>query len=292
MLSHIVKALYAEAPTKPLFHYTSLEGLKGIVSTRTLWASEIRYLNDLEELRHINGWLQHELSRRLHDKDNCAEHIRNVLEQLSLWLPARLRDGPMLFVASFTENGNLLSQWRGYCANGSGVSIGFAPTKIIMQAASSEYLIARCLYGGDEKRSLARGIVDAVLHRAAEVGPSGRAHPDNSYHHVFQEAEPDLLRIAALIKDQSFHEEVEWRLVSPIQNNYVTAPIEYRAGKTMLIPYIEFPLARNNQGGAWFDLVVVGPTPEPNFAIGSVSRFLSRAGIHPMVSNCMIPYRS
>ena len=103
MLSAIVKTLYAELPTKILYHYTSLRGLFGIVNSRALWVSEIRYLNDAEELRHINRWLQHEISLQLESQAANASQ-RECLEQFRAWLPTRLQDGPMLFVGSFTEN--------------------------------------------------------------------------------------------------------------------------------------------------------------------------------------------
>ena len=103
--------------------------------------------------------------------------------------------------------------------------------------------------------------------------------------------EPDLVRIAALLKDQSFHEEREWRLISPVCDNYANAPISYREGKSMLVPYMEFPLAQSDQGSLLIEHIFVGPTPNMNLAIGSLTKFLSRAGIAHQLSNCEIPYR-
>ncbi len=36
--------LYKEQPDRILYHYTSIAGMMGIVSSKVLWASEIRYL--------------------------------------------------------------------------------------------------------------------------------------------------------------------------------------------------------------------------------------------------------
>lgn len=41
-----------EAPPRTLSHYTTLEGLKGIVEARRLWASNASFLNDKAELSH------------------------------------------------------------------------------------------------------------------------------------------------------------------------------------------------------------------------------------------------
>jgi hypothetical protein len=40
VLQGIIDELYATAPAKPLYHYTSLQGLLGIVRSKVLWASE------------------------------------------------------------------------------------------------------------------------------------------------------------------------------------------------------------------------------------------------------------
>ncbi len=93
-------------PSDILYHYTSLSGVMGIVDKKALWASDIRFLNDAEELTHTSNLLQHEISKRIKQK-NCNVKLLN---QFRDWLSNRITDGHMLFVTSFTANGNLLSQ--------------------------------------------------------------------------------------------------------------------------------------------------------------------------------------
>ena len=44
-----------------IYHYTTLEGLKGIVETKKIWATAIRYLNDVSEMnlfiQYMHNWL-------------------------------------------------------------------------------------------------------------------------------------------------------------------------------------------------------------------------------------------
>jgi hypothetical protein len=35
-----------------LWHYTSFAGFQGIITSKQIWATEYRFLNDLEEFRH------------------------------------------------------------------------------------------------------------------------------------------------------------------------------------------------------------------------------------------------
>src|SRR3954467_7124540 len=126
-LSEVSAGLAASRPSDTLFHYTSLKALMAIVSSRSLLATDIRYFNDAAELRHPGNLLRTSIAQRL---EAGTPHAR-VLTQFNEWTRERLANGHMLFVVSFTANGNLLSQWRGYCAAGKGVSLGFAADKLL-----------------------------------------------------------------------------------------------------------------------------------------------------------------
>lgn len=287
MLRELLRTLYDERPSMPLYHYTSLQGLLSIVRCKFLWASDIRYVNDAQELRHFGSLVDTAILRRLERGPSTA----NILQQLRTWLPLRLSDGPMLFVGSFTESGNLLSQWRGYCPHGRGVSLAFDPAQLTETGEQAAFQIGRCEYDIRKQESVAEQFVLRALELAEATGPSPTHHATQSFHHVFLELEPDLLRLAALMKNPAFREENEWRLVSPVFNNYVEPPIQYRAGATTLVPYLELPLPQAN-GVIAIQNVVVGPTPNPNFSISSVVRFLSREGVRPTrVMNSCVPYR-
>lgn len=243
MLHDIARQLYAAKPQKTLYHYTSLSGLMGIVENRKFWVSDIRYLNDAEELRHTGAWLDKEIALRLEE----SGREQKVLKQFREWLPERLDCGPMLFVGCFTENGNLLSQWRGYCPHGKGVSIGFDHNNIIRLVNSNSFTIGRCIYDGETKADLAKQVVNAVISASERCGESHEFHPSQSYYGAFKTVESDLLKIAALIKHPSFHEEAEWRVVSQVFHNYIEPRIKFRDGASMLTPYMELPLAYSDK---------------------------------------------
>lgn len=74
--------------TWSFYHYTSLPKLFNILENDCLWASNIRFSNDETEVKMLND-----------DKHDD-------------------------YVVCFCKNGDQLSQWRGYCAEG-GAAIGF-----------------------------------------------------------------------------------------------------------------------------------------------------------------------
>ncbi len=115
-----------------------------IAGSKTLYATDIRYLNDAMELKYTSDLLRTEISQRLESNNSTN---RKLLEQLKDWLFHRLTNGHMLFVSSFTTNGNLLSQWRGYCQQGKGVSIGFLPENILTSSHDRDVEIEHVYLG-------------------------------------------------------------------------------------------------------------------------------------------------
>jgi len=287
MLDETVKQLYLEQPQRTLYHYTSLTGLMGIIEKRNFWMSDIRYLNDSQELKHLGRWLDG-IAGRLEQ----SHGPKKALTQFREWLQHRLLVdfGPTLFVGSFTERGNLLSQWRGYCPHGRGVSIGFSPFKLIEQTQRHSFMIGECIYDSPTKSDLAEHVINAIISAAEHVGESSEFHPSQSYHGVFKKIDPELLRIAAVVKDDSFHEEKEWRVVSPVFTNFIEPPMKFREAPTMLIPYMEMPLADSGQKLPIED-IIVGPTPTVGLSMESIVRYLRRSGIDSRIASCGIPYR-
>ena len=104
----------------------------------------------------------------------------------------------------------------------------------------------------------------------------------------------DLLRIAPLLKDESFFEEREWRLVLPLENIMLPTKhtIEFRPIRDALVPYIAYPLTRSGQDGPIFcrDLVL-GPGSHP-FAKSGIDLFFEKRGIRVLARPSKIPYRA
>ena len=134
----------------------------------------------------------------------------------------------MLFSASFRANGNLLSQWRGYSSHGKGISLGFDHQAIQSLASAQNFRVGKCLYYIGKQQQLATRIIDCVI---------SMCDHDDDIDVVLQDIEADLLSICALLKHPAFTEEQELRLISPTFTSVSSAPIAFREGKAMLVPY-------------------------------------------------------
>ncbi|MGN6365835.1 DUF2971 domain-containing protein [Asticcacaulis taihuensis] len=255
-----------------------------IVKNNSLWATEIRYFNDSSELSHTSALLSSLILQR--EKSEVLDQFRN-------WSLDRIQNGNLLFIGCFTENGNLLSQWRGYCPPGKGVSLGFAPNMIINSARIQKFEIGRCIYDIKQQINILTEILVAIENAAKDYNPESQKrkfHPSQSFHGLFEIFESDLLKIAALIKNPAFHEENEWRVISPIISNYVNSPIEYREGISTLVPYLNFRLSITDKIS--LERVYIGPTPKMNLSMHSFPKFLSINGASPREGTCnsSLPY--
>ena len=91
-------------PRLPLYHYTTASGLIGIIKSRSLWATSHLHLNDLKEYKVAERLIRRELA---HSKLSANQgHLMTALVRKSQQTS---------FVLSFSEDGDLLSQWKAYC---------------------------------------------------------------------------------------------------------------------------------------------------------------------------------
>jgi hypothetical protein len=292
-LDAFADSLYQEPPPALLYHYTTLTGLLGILQSGHIWASEVRYLNDSAEITLAFRLMERAVSVRTTNASDAA--TREILKQFSEWLDGRSSSGPMVFVTSFTQNGNLLSQWRGYSPASQGVSIGIASAHLSAVGGASRFSLGRCRYDSVDQAVAINGLIENVLSFAERVGPSEAAHSSRSFHPSFARCEESILRVGALIKDSQFREEAEWRIVSRAVSDYVATEIMYRVGPSMLIPFLRVPLV-NVMGVIPIDDVIVGPTPHPQAATEAVQRcvaqHLQRKHGSWTTQYCSIPYRA
>ena len=106
--------------TAPVWHYTDVAGLLGIVRSRSIWASAPQVLNDSSEVLYgVNlvrdAWAEQK-SNSVHGK-----FVTDFIDQMigELWVEYVQK---RVFIASTSREPDLLSQWRNY-ANSDGYAI-------------------------------------------------------------------------------------------------------------------------------------------------------------------------
>jgi Protein of unknown function (DUF2971) len=277
-----------------LYHYTMQRGLIGIANSRSIWASSIEFLNDRSEYRHALDFFRVAL---LGESVQAPQPIANWLvaaqnmacgpgEQAALGM----FEAP--FVTSFSEAGDLLSQWRGYCGPRGGFSLGFEAEAVEKIVASQGCKLFRCIYDDATKTKLVQNRVSqlvAALTPLAEddqVMASSKAKRDE----IFASFQNDVMNMSPRFKHESFSEEREWRIVRPfgLADLMLDHPVSFREGAPGPVPYVEVNLAE--KGKLPLSEVVLSPGTEP-VCSGSVGHLLNGVVLGFQVRPSAIPLR-
>jgi hypothetical protein len=328
-LPQTVEDLIVEQIPEKLWHYTDFEGLRGIVKSKRIYATHIRYLNDREEFDHALATAKLELEgilKGLSGEDSFQIRLRNLVEGFLEQGPVTSND-VQVYTASFSVNGDQLSQWRGYSKGSSGVSLGF-DLRWLRPPKGGDTLVsfAPCVYEDEHKRLLLRHALSSFAQEVMELSEiaGSKEAVDRTFNEIrtsqiepvtlenvqhlltehFQakllnaslEMNGRLLRLGALLKHSAFVEEAEWRLVLPVTTRRPPTenPIQYCSRMNTLVPYIEFPISGMRDGVETLSLtnVVIGPGAEFDRAVPAVRSFLESQGLGQVeIRPSGIPYR-
>jgi hypothetical protein len=262
-----------------LYHYTSQAGLVGILASDRIWTTDIYALNDWTEFRlafttasmqlladAFNSGLPDDIdadAKKMMINNVLAErNFPKLLEIIKADPPYGERKG--VFVCSFTAEGDLLSQWRGYSYSSQGFSLGFDTTllKKTLEAVHTRDTpteLVECIYDEAKIREriqdLGRKAADGCrkLKECNEIVPAGfetLLNPSPHYRkHTyylqksFTFATVPFLLLAAQFKHHGFQEEREWRvLYRAFWKTLLPDTVKFRHGQFGPTAYVEVPL--------------------------------------------------
>lgn len=292
-----------------LYHYTSQHGLFEIIRSKSIWATDIHYLNDSSEYRHaMNIWEKVVKSRLSLFKDEADD--KGVIEEiekdfLEIILPVfdKNNENTTTYVSSFSEKSDLLSQWRGYSQISNGFCIGFDTLKLKEKMNKDQFMLYKCIYEGQEQEKILNQIIDKLRFDVRNYQPGESDYDPDVTEYIVQtinkkekylnkvKFQAILALTAPLIKNKSFREEKEWRFCYfPSTKSPSKIKPLFREGKSFIIPYHPIPLSDNNEGP--IDSIIIGPTPHKALSQKSLGKFLETNNIYDIkIEYSEIPFR-
>jgi len=302
---------------KRVYHYTTWDGLLGILEKKTLWATHYKFLNDYSEIVLFRDKLISlilPLVRKAYEKlIKQSPQIKETIERegglheiirhdTEIVVDAQYRaTGEEIYILSFcgehktpkvNANG-LLSQWRGYGAGG-GVALVFNTLKLeeILEIEARKFdhspmHFSTVVYGDDEdnvKRELSQhlsvlaGDVDQLFNRM--LGKEEKLDTRESY--------KAFVACITRYKHYGFHEENEVRVVVVLPSSKVEHEKErkYRKRNGQVVPYIE--LFNSTDIELPIERIIVGPHREKETRAAALRVMLRDTKIEIMCSE--IPY--
>lgn len=244
-----------------LYHYSDVDGFFNIIKNKKLWLSGPHNLNDHQEMHWALGKIRSALEKMT--KEYPIEQINYVWEMIS-----NNRLTP--FVCSLSSEGDLLSQWRAYARDGTGLAIGFK--KELCPNSGSlphhNFLVEKSITtmrvtydDGEQNRKIEEILKASFLSISNDENWKINQSLINA---VFQ-----LNGLAPSYKNKAFSEESEWRIIHTpmIMGNEKTnttmthagiSEIKHRTSNGKLITYFEYDFSHLVEQGFITDLVL-GP---------------------------------
>lgn len=272
---------------KILYHYCSNKAFHSIIEKRKIWLSSLSLSNDSME-----GKLVAEILARIAEADGLDQVATHRLQKAVSQLEKCI-DG-LGFCLS--EEGDLLSQWRGYAADATGVSIGFSKDYLDRFAEASRipentgFTLQKIEYDREKQESLIKPTyikIKELINKGAfeslglrsirsllDTRSDDEVKNDNErINKAFSQLSMTMLTLFAklfLLKTTAFHEEREWRLISYFVK--VSDDIcSFRALNDRIVPFREFELIESGKGS--IVEVIIGPKNiTPNYVIESLMK--------------------
>lgn len=298
--------LHNSLPEK-LYHYTTADGLIGILNSTSFWMTNLRYMNDLSELQYsvdlIGKIIESKISES-ESNDILNEFFRRVRNTFSPF-----GGGAEVFAVCFCEQGNLLSQWRAYGGRGGGYAIGIDFFHLL-RFLSKRCFLRKVIYDPDKQEKIIVDVLDNISKLLCDM-TSGhdikKVDSDNTLPQFCMFLNQILGEYIFSFKHPEFSEEQEWRLVyvwdcNPILNRDSDFDdLKFRTYGGNVIPFCEVSFSnavkasKQDDYGLAFPIqeLVIGPTLNPDFNSQSVTSLLTKINPDhfPIIKKSGIPLR-
>jgi hypothetical protein len=266
-----VLAPFTEAlPATLLYHYTTGDGLKSILTEQELWATDVNYMNDSSELKYGTDMFASALR---HKCRSCSPETQKLLETALDRMNFLSNE---FYAACFCEARDALNQWRVYGGRGGGYALGLDPSLLahaVVRNSLPLTLLGQVLYDGQAQEQRIQTILNALCsHYETEV----QTNPTETlFGSAVVALQVSITLFRVLVKDPVFSEEKEWRIVV-----WAGTPpdriCDFRIANGIFVPFLRFNLCPNPSVTAIKE-IIVGPTLHVESAVQSLRRFVDRA---------------
>ncbi len=278
--------LVQEEHPDTIYHYTSLEGLVGIVNSRSVWMTDYSYLNDRREVRYGIDLLLDAVNEL--QSEATRDDVQGLL---SSWKEKLQAPTNRVCITSFSGDDDSLSQWRAYGP----IAIGFpvytlAPHVNQSRLQSVEYELAT-------QRKLIQVYLNHLVSAfEADVDGNRLERIPDLYHKSDR-----FLELAAFFKHHSFRTENEYRLVyidypEALSSLGLTSPSRsFRVSHGRIVPYVastEVRVSEHHDFPLEITEIVLGPESDEILEQG-VREFLDENELEKVeVRRSLVPLRS
>lgn len=255
-----------------IYHYCNVEAFRAIIQNKTLWLSSVYNLNDYKEIH----WIKDKVTKKIEEvknKDNFTKY--KVFEEFYT------KQLPNVYIASFSQGDDLLSQWRAYANDGFGVAIGFNTDYF---KTNSLVHTTKVLYDEDEQENEINKILEPLENISSNI-----SFESDEFKYLCEDIISNINNLSAKSKNELFKEEQEVRLIhnpiiiDDIKNKKFIfkdnlSDMKFRSVCGNLIPYFELKFEKEITNTPAILEIIKGP--KNKFIEQEVKIFLSNNGFY------------
>ncbi len=293
---------------KTIYHYTSASGLRGILSSGTLYFTDSQFLNDRSERKNFYQLLADGLKKWEPELREILEHRyfseeSPVLRSLEMACPAE-EDAARCFVLSCSQEQDSLPMWDYYArrAGTAGYNIHFNVQALVLQLQRHplvrrvnrhpRILCGRVIYGAEEKEQGLERLLGQIFRMW------GTCDTEQSRKQLLSQADAAFENMSLFCKAQVFAHEKEVRLAIPSDNRRIHAlaadgtgadsPYRFRSVRGAQVPYLALDVLEK---GKAITGVTTGPALDKELAVKGVEYMLHYYGFPQTCKVSGVPLR-
>lgn len=263
-----------ESVSDILYHYTTVDGLIGIISKQAFWLSDYRSLNDRSEIEYAIELVK-EVAGNL-DEQNAS--LLREIDYIGV-LESGVND-PVL-IGSFSASNENPVLWRLY-SRGYGFVLGIEKEALVR---ASKHLqnskFGEVLYTKNQQREFIRKKLQDFLKEnviGSDPRASGLDRKFKKINFFFF-----LHELAPFVKSDAFEHEAEWRISAHVRNCH---GLNFRSRAEDIVPYIEMGMAVSEANGSeqnksWLRTIDMGARVDVKRVMPQIYSLLRKGGVNP-----------
>ena len=229
-----------------IHHYTSPEGMKGILESGNFWYTHARFLNDSSECNYI-----YRLFPKFPDVYNESlldEQFFNLIRGISnsflnnnyyKYDDENSIIADDIYVVSFSQDDDSLPLWNYYTKNNDsiGYNISFSILPFDYSSMQFKFIHGSVIYDKDKQKELLKEIL--LKYNEFFIDNKNQINSNPNHKKNFIEQFINILELYNIFfKHSAYEPEKEYRAVVYSVSNYAGMTRQFRTHKGLYIPYI------------------------------------------------------
>lgn len=286
-----IPTIISKRPHQTIYHYTSAQGLAGILQSQKIWLTRWDCLNDSSEYLQIHDTIKRCIKkyRHAHDFYKTIEEW-NELSRIEKQKKFYDEDNYDLYIASFSDNNDALNMWTYYTksSKSDGYCIGFKPQNIFSDKVL-DLSIHKVFYRQSEKNQIVKKLLDKLydFYCFAQSRPS--VQPFHYQYFISNYINVASAYIGCFFKHSSFAVENEIRAALFIRQTKDNTPLtkKSRISQGIIIPYTELLFQKED-----IESITVSPTLPKLEATAGLQFLRDQLGYKFRIEHSAIPLRN